>query len=74
MSQRWADYRESNRERDNKIIERYKAGGVGYKDIAAEFGISKTTVQKIMQEAARDGRVQPRPRSHTISRPGTQSV
>jgi DNA-binding transcriptional regulator LsrR (DeoR family) len=71
MSQRWADYRESNRERDEKIVTRYKEG-LSHKDLALEFGISKTTVQKIVKEAANEGRVTIRPRNYALSRPGVR--
>ncbi len=54
---RWAVHYAANKERDDKIIDRYNEGDVGMKPIAAEFGISYGTVRAVLMRAADEGRV-----------------
>lgn len=62
--QRHAATRLLNSSRDRKIIEEYKAGGIGVRALAAKYGTSHTTVIKILHAA----KVPMRSRGRTVAR------
>jgi len=67
QSARWDAYRAINAERDRQIVEKYNAGNVGYNDLAREYGISRSTVIKVMRSAAAAGiEVHKRPPGRSI--------
>lgn len=65
---RWEQYREENRGRDEKVIARYKEGGVGIGKIANEVGLSYQTVRTIITKAAARGEVTMRKQGLTVQR------
>lgn len=65
---RWARHYEENRERDEKIIERYAAGGIGTSKIAQEFGMARSSVLKVLKRAQDQGLVKVRARGTTLAK------
>lgn len=63
QSERWARL---NRERDAKMIEYYKQGNVGYKDVAAKFKINGATALRVLKRAEARGELVMRKRGHNI--------
>lgn len=66
--ERWARYYEENARRDERIIDMYNQGGTSMVSIAKELGLAKSTVNKVLNRAARDGLVTLRPSGHTLAR------
>lgn len=58
--ERWARIRELNKQRDAAMVERY-IDGLSYRQLAAEFDVSKTTVIKVLSDAADEGLLTIRP-------------
>lgn len=68
--QRHAERRALTAERDNLIIKHYTEGGLGMAGIASVTGVAQSTVNKVLNRAARDGVLKIRPKNMTIARPG----
>lgn len=64
---RWADHNVKNSKRNEEMISLYSEGEISYKGLAERFGISRTTVVKIMREAADAGVVELRPQGRRLS-------
>lgn len=62
---RWERHYAENAERNQKIVDRYKEQ-VGYRELAAEFGLSYQTVSSIIHRAAKVGDVEIRPRGANL--------
>lgn len=67
-SLRWERYHEENRERDEKIVKRYNEGGIGATALGKEFGMSPSTVLKVLRRAQDEGHVQIRPVGRTLAK------
>lgn len=65
---RWERHREETRDRDEKIVARYKDGGIGFGKIANEFGLAYQTVRTIINRAAERGEVTIRKQGLTVQR------
>ena len=48
QTRRWAEVHERNRERDEKIVERYAVGDIGLKQLGREFNLNYRTVRDIL--------------------------
>ena len=64
---RWDRKREADKFRDQKIIERYKTGGVGTMALAKEFKIGRDTVLRVLREAQARGVLTMRKPGHTLA-------
>ena len=49
--------KEENRERDNKVVDRYAKGDIGMHGLSKEFGIAVNVVRDILKEAEAAGRI-----------------
>lgn len=68
QKERWDRHREDTAKRDAELVEKYKQEGSGYRQLAKEYGISQSTVQKIVKEAEVRGEVVVRRRGHTFAK------
>jgi hypothetical protein len=64
--ERWAKVRAKNEKLEQKVVERYKEGGVGINDLRDEFQMGKDRIMRILREAQARGEVTVRPRGHTL--------
>lgn len=68
QAERWERHHEQNRVRDEKIVERYKQGGVGCTVIAKEFNMARSSVLKVLHRAQEEGLVDIRRRGYTLAK------
>lgn len=69
--ERHARERLLTKERDDLIIKHYTDGGLGMSAIASLTGYAQSTVNKVLNRAAREGVLKIRPKGRTLFRPGT---
>lgn len=71
--QRWAARRALTKERDDLIIKYYTEDRMNMSGISGVLNIAQSTVQKVLQQAQREGKLKVRPKNFTLSRPGVRS-
>jgi DNA-directed RNA polymerase specialized sigma24 family protein len=69
--ERWARIHEESSKRDETIIKLYNEEDLGMNAIAKRTGYAQSTVNKVINRAAKEGLVVVRPRGVTRARPGT---
>lgn len=65
--QRHAERRALTKERDDLIIKHYVEGGMGMSAIASITGYAQSTVNKVLNQAQREGVLKIRPKNYTLS-------